>query len=283
MTALTFAFCSGPFAAPQRLPLPFANLLLPSALPPLARTPRYLVHAAGVVSLSVPRRHAWPRVIEPALRGVENVLVAANRTPSVERGGSRAAGRCASQGDREYGAAAAAAQLRIPSCIPFTVPPLLPSPPPCAPSGVHLLAGGGERRLCGPRARPRVQRGRLERDVPPGGGGRLLHVRGRLQGRLSSLRASALPLAALAPPARAQGEAPCRLPSPPAAAGPRRRRRRWRGPSRGSRSAGAWWPSAQAPRTARCWATAPAQVQCRVMYVLVGGRGIPHGAHIPAL
>lgn len=47
---------------------------------------RHVIHAAGVVSLNVPQRAAFSKVIEPTLRGVEHVLGAVNRTPSVETG-----------------------------------------------------------------------------------------------------------------------------------------------------------------------------------------------------
>jgi hypothetical protein len=39
-----------------------------------------------VVSLNAPKRAAFSKVIEPTLRGVEHVLGAVNKTPSVEKG-----------------------------------------------------------------------------------------------------------------------------------------------------------------------------------------------------
>lgn len=48
---------------------------------------RYVIHAAGVVSLNAPKKVAYSHVIEPTLRGIENVLSAVNKTASVEKGG----------------------------------------------------------------------------------------------------------------------------------------------------------------------------------------------------
>ncbi len=47
---------------------------------------RYVVHCAGVVSLSVSNRRGFAAVVEPTVKGVEHLLRAVERTPSVEKG-----------------------------------------------------------------------------------------------------------------------------------------------------------------------------------------------------
>lgn len=47
---------------------------------------RYVVHCAGVVSLSVPQRRGFDAVVEPTVKGVEHLLGSVDRTPSVEKG-----------------------------------------------------------------------------------------------------------------------------------------------------------------------------------------------------
>jgi hypothetical protein len=62
--------------------------LVPPRLP--ASFPcRFVIHTAGVVSLNAPKRVAYSRVIEPTVKGIENVLSAVNKAPGVEKGRSR--------------------------------------------------------------------------------------------------------------------------------------------------------------------------------------------------
>ncbi|KAL4421429.1 hypothetical protein ABPG75_010720 [Micractinium tetrahymenae] len=46
---------------------------------------KYVIHCAGVVSLSVSQRQGFARVVEPTVKGVEHLLQAINQTPSVEK------------------------------------------------------------------------------------------------------------------------------------------------------------------------------------------------------
>lgn len=68
------------------------------SLPPDCRSRprccRYVIHTAGVVSMNASKKVAYAAVIEPTLRGIENVLGAVNRTESVEKGAGQGRRRC---------------------------------------------------------------------------------------------------------------------------------------------------------------------------------------------
>lgn len=48
---------------------------------------RFVIHTAGVVPGVFPKLSGYREVIEPAVKGVRNVLGSVNRTASVEKGG----------------------------------------------------------------------------------------------------------------------------------------------------------------------------------------------------
>ncbi|EFN54626.1 hypothetical protein CHLNCDRAFT_135160 [Chlorella variabilis] len=71
--------------AKQRLRWFEADLKQAGSFDPAVAGCRYVIHAAGVVSLNAPKKVAYSHVIEPTLRGIENVLSAVNKTASVEK------------------------------------------------------------------------------------------------------------------------------------------------------------------------------------------------------
>jgi len=47
---------------------------------------RYVIHCAGIVNLKAKGQQGYASVVEPTVKGVENVLRSVNRMHSVERG-----------------------------------------------------------------------------------------------------------------------------------------------------------------------------------------------------
>ena len=150
--------------------------LLPCPSSPLLHPPRaltlhacsYVIHTAGVVSMSVPQRHAFKRCIEPAVRGVENVLGSVNRAGSTVEKGALVSPRslpfnrddqlCLSS--PSAGATVKAVQALRDAPASTRVSPSMRAPPPSPPcdlhSDPHLLPGHGDGGRHGAGAGPRL-------------------------------------------------------------------------------------------------------------------------------